>query len=111
MMRGHAQAGCDILKDVPFPTPVAEIIRQHHERMDGSGYPQGLRGDAILPEARVLAVADVIESMASHRPYRPAVGLDAALDEVVKNWGTLYAPEVVDAAVRLINDKGYALPS
>ena len=111
MMRGHAQAGYDILKDVPFPTPVAEIIRQHHERMDGSGYPQGLRGDAILPEARVLAVADVIESMASHRPYRPAVGLDAALDEVVKNRGTFYAPEVVDAAVRLINDKGYALPS
>ena len=111
MMRGHAQAGYDILKDVPFPTPVAEIIRQHHERMDGSGYPQGLRGDAILPEARVLAVADVIESMASHRPYRPAVGLDAALDEVVENRGTLYAPEVVDAAVRLINNKGYALPT
>lgn len=96
---------------MPFPTLVAEIIRQHHERMDGSGYPQGLRGDAILPEARVLAVADVIESMASHRPYRPAVGLDAALDEVVKNRGTLYAPEVVDATVRLINDKGYALPA
>ena len=111
MMRGHAQAGYDFLKAVPFPTPVAEIIRQHHERMDGSGYPQGLRGDAILPEARVLAVADVIESMASHRPYRPAVGLDAALDEVVKNRGTLYAPEVVDATVRLINDKGYALPA
>ncbi len=111
MMRGRTQAGFDTLKAVPFPTPVAEIIRQHHERMDGSGYPQGLRGDAILPEARVLAVADVIESMASHRPYRPAVGLDAALDEVVKNRGTLYAPEVVDAAVRLINDKGYALPN
>ena len=111
MMRGRTQAGFDTLKAVPFPTPVAEIIRQHHERMDGSGYPQGLRGDAILPEARVLAMADVIESMASHRPYRPAVGLDAALDEVVKNRGTLYAPEVVDAAVRLINDKGYALPS
>ena len=111
MMRGNAQAGFDILKAVPFPTPVAEIIRQHHERMDGSGYPQGLRGDAILPEARVLAVADVIESMASHRPYRPAVGLDAALAEVVKNRGTLYAPEVVDATVRLINDKGYALPA
>ena len=111
MMRGRTQAGFDTLKAVPFPTPVAEIIRQHHERMDGSGYPQGLRGDAILPEARVLAVADVIESMASHRPYRPAVGLDAALDEVVKNRGTLYAPEVVDAAVRLINDEGYALPT
>ena len=111
MMRGRTQAGFDTLKAAPFPTLVAEIIRQHHERMDGSGYPQGLRGDAILPEARVLAVADVIESMASHRPYRPAVGLDAALNEVVKNRGTLYAPEVVDAAARLINDKGYALPS
>ena len=111
MMRGRTPAGFDTLQAVPFPTLVAEIIRQHHERMDGSGYPQGLRGDAILPEARVLAVADVIESMASHRPYRPAVGLDAALDEVVKNRGTLYAPEVVDAAVRLINDEGYALPT
>ena len=111
MMRGRTQAGFDTLKAVPFPTLVAEIIRQHHERMDGSGYPQGLRGDAILPEARVLAVADVIDCMASHRPYRPAVGLDAALDEVVKNRGTLYAPEVVDAAVRLINDEGYALPT
>jgi len=111
MMKGHAQAGYDILKDVPFPTPVAEIIRQHHERMDGSGYPRGLKGDEILPEARVLAVADVIESMASHRPYRPAVGLGAALAEVVNNRGRLYAPEVVDAAVRLVRDKGYVLPA
>jgi PAS domain S-box-containing protein len=111
MMQGHVQAGYDILKDVPFPTPVAEIIRQHHERMDGSGYPQGLQGDAILPEARVLAVADVLESMASHRPYRPAVGLDAALTEVANNRGRLYAEEVVDAAFRLIHDKGYRLPS
>lgn len=110
MMKGHAQAGYDILKDVPFPIPVAEIIRQHHERMDGSGYPRGLKGDEILPEARVLAVADVIESMASHRPYRPAVGLDAALAEVENNRGRLYAPEVVDAAVRLVRNKGYALP-
>jgi len=110
MMKGHAQAGYDILKDVPFPTPVAEIIRQHHERMDGSGYPRGLKGDEILPEARVLAVADVIESMASHRPYRPAVGLDAALTEVENNRGRLYAPEVVDAAVRLVRDKGFVLP-
>ena len=110
LMKGHAQAGYDILKDVPFAAPVAEIIRQHHERMDGSGYPRGLRGEDILPEARVLAVADVIESMASHRPYRPAVGLDAALAEVVNNRGRLYAPEVVDAAVRLVRDKGYALP-
>ncbi len=109
-IRGHAQAGFDILKDIPFPMPVADVILQHHERMDGSGYPQGLKGDEILPEARVLAVADVIESMASHRPYRPAVGLDSALAEIVKNRGTLYAPEVVDAVVRLVNEKGYVLP-
>jgi len=111
MMKGHVQAGYDILKNVPFPMPVAEIIRQHHERMDGSGYPQGLKGEDILPEARILAVADVLESMASHRPYRPAVGVQAALAEVVNNRGQLYAPEVVDAAVRLIQEKGYKLPS
>ena len=110
MMKGHPQAGYDILKNVPFPMPVAEIIRQHHERIDGSGYPRGLKGDEILPEAQVLAVADVLESMASHRPYRPAVGLDAALAEVENNKGRLYAPEVVDAAVRLIRVKGYQLP-
>lgn len=111
MMRGHAEAGYDILKDVPFATPVAEIIRQHHERMDGSGYPRGLKGEEILPEARVLAVADVIESMASHRPYRASVGLEAALLEVVGNRGRLYATEVVDATVRLVKEKGYVLPT
>ncbi len=110
LVQGHAQAGYDILKDVPFPAPVAEIIRQHHERMDGSGYPQGLKGDAILPEARILAVADVMESMASHRPYRPAVGLDAALAEVVSGRGRFYDPEVVDAMIRLVREKDYMLP-
>jgi PAS domain S-box-containing protein/putative nucleotidyltransferase with HDIG domain len=110
MMRGHAEAGYEILKDVPFPNPVAEIIRQHHERMDGSGYPQGLKGEAILPEARVLAAADVIESMASHRPYRAALGLDAALEELIKNRGRLYDAEVVDAAVRLVAQRGFVLP-
>ena len=111
MMRGHAQAGYEILKNVPFPTPVADIIHQHHERMDGSGYPQGLKGEQILPEARILAVADVLESMASHRPYRPAVGLESALDEVVRNKGNLYDAEVVDAAIHLILEKGYQLPT
>ncbi|HEX5371976.1 MAG TPA: MASE3 domain-containing protein [Aquabacterium sp.] len=111
LMRGHAQAGYEILKDVPFPAPVAEIIRQHHERMDGSGYPQGLKGDQILPEARVLAVADVLESMSSHRPYRPAVGMDAALSEVVNNQGRLYDPDVVAAAVKLVKERGYVLPA
>lgn len=110
LVREHAQAGYDILKDVPFDAPVAETIRQHHERMDGSGYPRGLQGDAILPEARVLAVADVLESMAAHRPYRPALGLDVALTELVQGRGTLYDPEVVDATVRLIRDKAYVLP-
>ncbi|MDX9844418.1 MAG: MASE3 domain-containing protein [Aquabacterium sp.] len=110
LMKGHAQAGYEILKDVPFRTPVAEIIRQHHERLDGSGYPRGLQGDEILPEARVLAVADVLESMSSHRPYRPAVGLDAALAELESHQGQLYDPEVVAAAVRLIRERGYRLP-
>lgn len=111
LMKGHAQAGYEILKDVPFRTPVAEIIRQHHERLDGSGYPRGLKGDEILPEARVLAVADVLESMSSHRPYRPAVGIDAALAELMNNQGTLFDPEAVGAAVRLVRERGYALPT
>lgn len=111
MMKGHAQAGFDILKDVPFASPIAEIILQHHERLDGSGYPRGLKGDEILAEARVLAVADVIESMASHRPYRAAVGLEAALGELDRNRGTQYAAEVVDAAIRLIREKRFVLPN
>jgi putative nucleotidyltransferase with HDIG domain len=111
LIKGHVDAGYEILKHIPFPTPVADIIRQHHERMDGSGYPLGLKGDDILPEARILAVADVIESMASHRPYRPALGLDVALAEVQKGRGRLYDPEVCDAALRLIRDKGYVLPT
>jgi PAS domain S-box-containing protein/putative nucleotidyltransferase with HDIG domain len=110
MIKGHAQAGYEILKDVQFNMPVADIIRQHHERMDGSGYPQGLRGEAIAMEARILAVADVLESMASHRPYRPALGLPAAIDEIQKNRGTLFDESVVDAMTRLVNDKGFALP-
>lgn len=110
LVREHAQTGYEILKDVPFPFPVADIIRQHHERLDGSGYPQGLQGDAILPEAKVLAVADVIESIATHRPYRPARGLDAALDELELGRGTHYDPDVIDAFSRLLRDKGYTLP-
>lgn len=110
LIRGHAQAGYDILKDVPFPFPVAEIIYQHHERLDGSGYPRGLKGEEILPEARVLAVADVIESIASHRPYRPARGLDVALDELEKGRGTTYDSTAIDAFGRLLREKGYQLP-
>ncbi|WP_119966662.1 MASE3 domain-containing protein [Simplicispira lacusdiani] len=110
LVKCHAQAGYDILKDVDFATPVAEIIRQHHERMDGSGYPRGLQGDAILPEARVLAVADVVESMAAHRPYRPALGLELAMAEIDKNRGRLYDTEVADAMARLVREKDYRLP-
>jgi len=110
LIKGHAQIGYDILKNVPYLMPEVEVIRQHHERMDGSGYPQGLKGDEIMPEARVLAVADVLESMSSHRPYRPALGLAAAVAEIIKGRGLIYDAEVVDAAVRLIHDKNYVLP-
>jgi len=110
MIKGHAESGYEILQNVQFDLPVADIVRQHHERLDGSGYPQGLKGDAILPEARVLAVADVLESMSTHRPYRPALGVDAALEELQKNSGILYDGKVVDAVVRLIREKGFVLP-
>jgi PAS domain S-box-containing protein/putative nucleotidyltransferase with HDIG domain len=103
----HSRAGYEILKDVEFPWPVAEIIYQHHERLDGSGYPRGLKGDDVLVEARIIALADVIEAMASHRPYRPARGVDAALHEIKKNKGILYDPRVVDACLKLFEEKGY----
>lgn len=110
LIKAHPQAGYDVLKDVDFPWPVAQIALQHHERMDGSGYPQGLKGDQILLEARITTVADVFESMASHRPYRPALGTDQALAELERGRGTLYDPEVVDALLRLVREKGYTIP-
>ena len=90
--------------------PIAQIICQHHERIDGSGYPYGLKAEDILPEAKIIAVADVFEAMTSHRPYRPALGIDAALAELLSNKGVLYAPEVVDALVRLVKEKDYQIP-
>jgi HD-GYP domain-containing protein (c-di-GMP phosphodiesterase class II) len=108
LIRVHAQAGYEILKDIRFPWPIADIVRQHHERLDGSGYPQGLKGDAILPEARIMAVADVMETMASHRPYRAALGVDAALKEIERGRGTLYDPAAVDACLRLFRDKRFS---
>jgi HD-GYP domain-containing protein (c-di-GMP phosphodiesterase class II) len=90
---------------------VAEIVLQHHERLDGSGYPRSLAGQQILREARILAVADVVEAMASHRPYRPARGIDAALGEIEQNAGRLYDSEAVKACLHLFRDKGYALPA
>ena len=110
MIKTHAEKGYEILKDVEFPLPIAEIIREHHERMDGSGYPQGLRGEQIRPEARILAVADVMESMASHRPYRAALGLQAALKEIEDHRGIWFDEQVVDAALRMASRPGYQLP-
>jgi len=96
----HPTHGYDILKDIPFPWPVADIVLQHHERMDGSGYPAGLRGADILPLARLLAVADVVEAMATHRPYRAALGIDAAMAELSTEQAK-YDPDVVAACLRL----------
>lgn len=107
IIKSHAQVGWDIVKDIEFPWPVAEMILQHHERLDGSGYPHGLKGEAITLEARILAVADTVEAMASHRPYRPGLGVDAALEEIAKNRGKLYDAEVVDACLRLFREKGF----
>ncbi|MEA2086905.1 MAG: HD domain-containing protein [Candidatus Caldatribacteriota bacterium] len=107
LIKAHSQIGYDILKSVEFPWPVAEIVLQHHERVNGSGYPRGLKGDEILIEAKVIAVADVVEAMSSHRPYRPALGIDAALEEISKNKGILYDPEVVDACLKLFKEKKF----
>lgn len=111
MIKTHSQAGYDILGDVEFPWPVAEAIRQHHERIDGSGYPLGLKGGDILLEARIIGVADTIEAMSSHRPYRPGKGLEQALAEIEKTAGILYDPDVVKAALRLFRDRRYELPT
>ena len=109
LIREHVRLGYDILKDVESPWPLAEIVLQHHERMDGSGYPRGLKGEEILIEARILAVADVVEAMASHRPYRAALGLDAALEEIEKNRGLLYDSHAVDTCLRVFREKGYQI--
>lgn len=108
LIRAHAQAGYDILKKIDFLWPVAQIVLQHHERLNGSGYPQGLQGPDILAEAKIMAVADVVEAMASHRPYRPALGIDKALEEVTAHKGVLYDPEVVDICIRLFREKGFS---
>ncbi|MDD4091927.1 MAG: PAS domain S-box protein, partial [Smithellaceae bacterium] len=110
LIKTHSQAGYDILKDIEFPWPIARIVLEHHERMDGSGYPNGLKGAQLLPESRILSVADVVEAMASHRPYRPGLGIEAALDEIEANRGILYDPLVVDACLKLFREKGYRFP-
>jgi putative two-component system response regulator len=110
LIKTHPQVGGDIMQHVHFPWPVTEMILQHHERLDGSGYPRGLKGDEILLEARVIAVADVIEAMASHRPYRPAPGLDKALAEIRRGSGVIFDANVAATALYLFEDKHYPLP-
>jgi putative nucleotidyltransferase with HDIG domain len=109
LIKTHPKVGYDILKAIEFPWPIAQMVLQHHERMDGSGYPSGLSGEAILMEARILGVADVVEAMASHRPYRPALGIDKALKEISKNKGLLYDSKVVEACLTLFKEKEFEL--
>ena len=109
LIKEHAQAGYEILKDIDFPWPIATIVWQHHERFDGSGYPQGLKGEDMLLESRILAVADVVEAMASHRPYRPTLGIDVALQEIERGRGIQYDPAVADACLKLFREGRYVL--
>jgi len=107
LIKNHAQVGYEILKDIEFQWPIAQIVYQHHEKMDGSGYPQGLKGEDIILEARILAVADAVEAMASHRPYRPALGIDKALEEISQKKGILYDPDVVHVCVKLFSENKF----
>ena len=107
LIKTHAQIGYDILKDIEFPWDIATMVLQHHERLDGSGYPQGVTGERILLEARILTVADVVEAMASHRPYRPSLGMDKAMEEIKEKRGRFYDPDVVDACLRLFSENKF----
>ena len=107
LIKNHPKTGYDILKTIDFPWPVARIVLQHHERLDGSGYPQGLKGEKILLEAKIIGTADVVEAMSSHRPYRPSLGIDKALEEISQNKGILYEPGVVDVCLRLFKKKSF----
>ena len=107
LVKAHSVVGFEIISEVEYPWPVAEIVLQHHERLDGSGYPNGLRGTEISPLARIVAVADVVEAMSSHRPYRPSLPIEAALDEITQNRGTRYDADVVDVCVRLFREEQF----
>jgi HD-GYP domain-containing protein (c-di-GMP phosphodiesterase class II) len=109
LIKVHPQTGYDILKEIDFPWLIAQMIFQHYEKMDGSGYPNGLKGGDILLDARIIAVADVVEAMASHRPYRPALGIDVALEEIEKNRGIFYDNAAADACLRLFREKRFKL--
>jgi len=110
LIQAHPRIGFNVLRGIEFPWPVAEIVYQHHEHMDGTGYPRGLSGDEIVLEARILGVADVVEAMATHRPYRSAFGVDEALAEVARHRDARYDPDVVDACLRVFREKGFQLP-
>ena len=105
LVKAHSQSSYDVLRSVKWPWQVAEVALQHHERMDGSGYPDGLQGDAILIESRIMAVPDLVEAMSSHRPYRPALGLEKAIAEIERGRGTVYDAVVADACLYLFRDK------
>jgi PAS domain S-box-containing protein len=111
LIKVHPQAGYDILKGINFPWPIAQMVLQHHERLDGSGYPQGLKGDQIILGARILSIADMVEAMSSHRPYRAGLGVEVALAEISAQRGSRFNPQVVDACVSLFRERGYVLPS
>ena len=111
LIKVHSQSGYDILKEAELPYPIAEVVLQHHERLDGSGYPQGLKGDQILAEAKIISVADVVEAIASFRPYRPGFGIDIALGEIEKNKGILYDEKAVDVCIKLFQEKGFKFES
>lgn len=111
LIKSHSEVGYDIIKDVKFPWPVAQMVLQHHERLDGSGYPKGLKGEDIILEARILAVADVVEAITAHRPYRPAIGVEAALAEIESKRGLAYDADVVDACLRLFRERGWSITS
>ena len=108
LVKTHPQSGYEILKTITLPWPIAQIVLQHHERLDGSGYPLGLKDKEILLEAKIIGVADVVEAMASHRPYRPAFGIEKALEEISQKKGILYSPEVADICIKLFTEKGFA---
>jgi putative nucleotidyltransferase with HDIG domain len=107
LIKGHSQIGYDILKSIDFSYPIAQIVLQHHERINGTGYPNNLKGDKILLEAKIIGIADVVEAMSSYRPYRPALGIDVALEEISKNKGTIYDLEVVDMCLKLFKEKEF----
>ncbi len=109
LIKTHSAIGYEIMKNIDFPWPIADIVLQHHEKLDGTGYPNGLKGEEILIQARIIAVADVLEAMASHRPYRAALGMDAAFNELQKNSGTHFDPEVVTSCIRIFKEKGFIM--